>query len=111
MKIISLRKLARDAPDLTEAVLVLHNRRAIGQFTPMPSDDQIPVIDVVAKAVKSREESGGTAMPEEPIRKELAKEAPKVDQSGQLRKGLGPLPGEDPNKSYREFRPVPKPKK
>jgi hypothetical protein len=105
MKTISLRGFSRDAPTINEEVLILHNRRVVGRFTPFNKEtalsfDMADVWDHLEDAPM-----------EEPVKKELNKEAPKVDQSGNLRKGLGPLPGEDPNLSFREFRPVPKPKK
>lgn len=99
MKTIGLRSLYRVAPTLTEPVLVIHDRKTIGQFSPIPPDDKIPVVKLLE----------GT-MTEQPIKKAIEPDKAKPDQGGQLRKGLGPLPGEsrDP---YREFRPVPKTKK
>ena len=45
---------------------------------------------------------------EEPVKKELDIERAKP-VNGQLRKGLGPLPGESRDQTIRDFRPVPKP--
>lgn len=100
MKILTLRAFAREAPTLTEAVLVTHNRRAIGQFSPVPPDDQIPVIYME-----------GAAMAEEPVKKAIQPDRVKTDDRGRLSKGLGPLPGEESRDAYREFKPVPKPGK
>lgn len=106
MKTISLRKLARDAPTITEAVLVLHNRQVVGQYKPFTKDtaldfdmseiwdhlEEVPMDDIARKAIEP--------------------EKVKPEGRGKLSKGLGDLPGEpkptvqrDP---YREFKPVPK---
>lgn len=110
MKTISLRSLAREAPMLTEAVLVTHDRRVVGRYTPNAFEADVAawMQDPVFKAEhdKAKEE----LVTEQPIKKAIEPDKAKPDQGGQLRKGLGPLPGEsrDP---YKEFRPVPKTKK
>lgn len=99
MKTIGLRTLYKEAPALTEEVLVLQGRRVLGSFKPFTKQEveDMPEADNIAK-------------------KAIAPEAVKREPRGRLSKGLGELPGDVPPEPkptierdpYHEFRPVPK---
>lgn len=101
MKIVTLRTFSREAPDIDETVLVTHERRVIGQYTPVPKVLDIPTISLEA----SMDESVKKAIEPEQVK----------ERRGKLSKGLGELPGEnhEPKPTierdpYKDFRPVPK---
>jgi len=106
MKTIGLRSLYSVAPFITEPVLVLHDRRIIGTYTPVSGAGELTgVLDMGPNVTEATVDE---------IRKAI--EPDKVRESrGRLTKGLGDVPGLQnenttfPVKEYQEFRPAPKP--
>jgi hypothetical protein len=115
MKTVGLRTLYQVAGSLTEEVLVTQGRAVIGKYTPFTLEtvsnmDMGEIWDHLEKVPDFKE----TSMAEEPVKKAI--EPDKVrgvnNKPGKLSKGLGPLPGEDPqDQAFKEFRPAPKPGK
>jgi hypothetical protein len=92
MKTLPIRKFTTVVSYLTEAVAITNDGKVIGTFTPA--------------------QNGGHV--EEPVKKAIEPDKAK-EVGGQMRKGLGPLPGEAPtptrpDPAYQRFNPVPKPK-
>jgi hypothetical protein len=100
MKEVPLRRFTTVVSYLTEPVMVTKDGEAIGAFTP---------IDKVANIHKQAHEMENTM--DDTARKAIEPDKTKVER-GQIRKGLGDLPGEakDAPKTP-EFRPAPKPGK
>lgn len=96
MKTISLRSLSRRAPELTEEVLVLHNRLILGTFRPIPPTEPFDVVGVLSGEIgdiEAAEDNRKEFEVDEPVRKEVQKEQVKPEPRGRLSKGLGDVPG------------------
>jgi hypothetical protein len=109
MKTIGLRTLYKEAPVLTEEVLVLQGRRVLGSFKPFNKETalEFDMADLWPhlQEVEDMPEADNIA------KKAIAPDAVKREPRGRLSKGLGDLPGDsktDERDPYREFRPVPK---
>jgi len=104
MKTVGLRSLYSVAPSITEPVLVLHDRRIIGTYTPSHSDGEVTGVLGLGKHV--------TEATVDEVKKAI--EPDKVRESrGRLTKGLGEVPGvtPKPDPTFAQFRPAPRPGK
>lgn len=111
MKEVPIRRFTTVVNYLTEPVNITNNGETIGFYTPLSHLSAIAKDVPVIESIKE-------ASVQDPVKKAIEIEKPRVDKTGQIRKGLGPLPGEptgeptlDVDRTYREFRPVPKPGK
>ena len=86
MKEVPLRRFITVVPYLTEPVSITRDGERLGMFYPDASRSTM----------------------DDTARKSIEKDQTKVER-GQIRKGLGDLPGERKDAPTPEFRPVPKP--
>ena len=111
MKELPIRRFTTVVGYLSEEVIITKDGKPIGTFTPL----KVFTDKVDASVANILQVAKEATMPEEPVKKAIESDKTKVDNSGQLRKGLGNLPGEGPvHTDYgydRSFRPVPKPGK
>jgi len=108
MKTVGLRSLYSVAPSITEPVLVLHDRRIIGTYTPVRAD-HAPMLGVTGVLDLGPNVTEATV---DEVKKAI--EPDKVRESrGRLTKGLGEVPGltPKPDPTFAQFRPSPKPGK
>lgn len=72
MKTVGLRSLYQVAPFLTEDVVVLHDRRIIGRYSPIPPTEELIMEETIRKAIEPDQVK---------------------ERRGRLTKGLGEVPG------------------
>jgi len=110
MKTISVRALSREAGNITEPVLVLHDRRIIGTYTPLTVLGEVTgVLDLGKNMTEATVDEVKKAIEPDKVR----------ESRGRLTKGLGEVPGVTPSSevlgykgpTFTEFRPAPKPGK
>jgi len=89
MKTVGLRSLYQVAPTLTEDVIVVHGRRIVGRYSPIPWTEELMTVEDVKKAIEP--------------------DQVKREPRGRMTKGLGEVPGLTQKDPYAEFRPAPKP--
>lgn len=119
MKTIGLRSLYKLAPTITEDVLVTHDRRIIGQFTPLQEVGPALVHRSIEATSGPATYSYKEAVMDDTVKKAIEPDQVKENR-GKLSKGLGEVPGDvkrevpqEPKPTiqrdpYREFKPVPK---
>ena len=122
MKELPIRKFTTVVSYLNEPVTITKDGRAIGTFTPMYEAVQTSQIGTFTMTNSSAtpdevaqvQEMWKGASVDEPVKKAIEPDKAKV-QRGRLTKGLGQLPGEDPDKtfdpSFGRSKPAPKPGK
>lgn len=104
MKEVPIRRFTTVVGYLSEPVTITKDGQALGVYRPIDTPALTEPYSQVRPMMKE-------AAVDEPVKKAIEPDKVKPKADGTLRKGLGPLPGEEPDRTYRDFRPAPKPKK